>query len=288
MDNFNVIENLDKLPPLLQFIIILAWFTIPPILSIWRIHANSESNRNEIKAQSDAKLALEKELTEQKSRLEALEIQAIKAKADAKQAEAASENTQKLIEVIGASNDRFQRVLDVKSERQLEADKMQHETNKMFLDAVNRQTDAVSNLTEMLEIQTEHYSNFVEKLDTTLKTVETIAQDNRADVTTALGLSVNYRADSENALRTILQTIHSIAADVREIIGKNEAQKSQTLLAINTKLQALENSVNTLIAPRAAVLGDTIPIPDLQHLPEITGAANEAAEKDETHVQDTQ
>lgn len=192
----------------------------------------------------------------------------IKIQSEAAQAAAHSLNTQKLIEVIAASNDRFQKVIDAKSERQLEADKLQHETNKMFLDAVNRQTFVVSNLTEMLEIQSEQLGNLVKTVDgvdtsvkANLQTMEQLARDNRSDITTALGLSVTHRTESENALRVIQQSIHGIAKDVRDIISANEDLNKQTLLAINAKLQSLENNVSTLIAPRTTLPADALPQP---------------------------
>jgi hypothetical protein len=256
MDN-HIVEYIRDLPPLLQFI--LALITILGTSGFFTgIFGYLAARDSAISARR-----ANKELAEQKVRLESLEIKSIKAKAEAEQITADKHNTQKLIEVIAASNDRFQKVIDVKSERQLESDKMQHETNKMFLDAVNRQTSAVVNLSELIEIQSEHYTGFVDKLDNTLKTVETFARDNRADMTTALGLSVTHRAENENTLRSIQQTIHSIATDVRDIITKNENQQTQTLVAINAKLQSLESSVSTLIAPRPTLLNDTMPLPDL-------------------------
>lgn len=188
----------------------------------------------------------------------------IKIKSEAETAASNSLNTQKLIEVIASSNDRWQRVFDVKSERQLETDKMQHETNKMFLDAVNRQTNVVSNLTEMLEIQSEQYGKFADKLATTLTTVETLARDSRADVTTALGMNVNQQTKTDDTLRTILTAVTGIEKSVTGIISQSETERNQNLAAIKAQLQAIETSISKLIEPRPTLLGDTIPIPELQ------------------------
>jgi hypothetical protein len=276
METFNMIENLDKLPPLLQFIIILVWFIVPPAYANWRI-----------RLESDAKVRLEKAVADQKERLETLELQHIKAESEAKQAETNSANTQKLIEVIAASNDRFQKVIDTKSERQLEADKLQHETNKMFLAAVERQTGAVVNLTEMLEISAEQFGNLdktvhgmATKLDTTMQSVETVAQHNRADLTTALGISVSERAAHESTLRIIQQSIHDLRTAVNHTLSQNEQQKSQLITVIDIRFSALERLVIDTIAPRPAI-ADTPPV-----LPESTQPLPDTVWNEDSEITD--
>lgn len=272
MDFLKMLEEFSHLPVWAQVtLLIIGMFLNPTGIIAGAVAAYNMRQKTQIKRQAaEDKLRLERELGGQRLRIESLEIERIKEKAEAEQAAAASLNMQKLIEVVAASNDRFQKVIDVKSERQLEADKMQHQTNKMFLDAVSRQTLAVSNLTEMLEIQSEQFSNVaktVENLDSntnaSLKEMANLARDNRHDVTTALGMSVSQRVEADNVLRVIQQSIHGIAKEVRDIISANEDQKNKTLIAINAKLQSLENNVNTLIVPRPVLLGDTIPLPDV-------------------------
>jgi hypothetical protein len=205
-----------------------------------------QKSRHE-KELAEQKSRHEKELAEQKARIDALELRRIQAQSEAKQAESASENMQKLIDALATGNERWQHVVDVKSERQLEADRLQYETNKMFIAAVKQQTETVANITEMLEIQSEHLGgfgrvmqHFDDKLDTTLKTVEISSRDNRADLTTALGMSVTSRTESENTLRAIKDSIHQVVREVTHIIENDKRQQADNLLSIKTQLQSIE------------------------------------------------
>lgn len=271
MDITTMLEEFSHLPVWAQVtLFIIAMFLNPTGIVAGAVAAYNMRQKVQIKKQAaEDKLRLEKELGELRLRTDTLEIERIKEKAEAEQAAAANLNMQRLIEVVGESNNRFQKVIDVKSERQLESDKLQHQTNKMFLDAVNRQTLVVSNLTEMLEIQSEQFGNVTKTIEgvdnnvrASLKEIEKLARDSRSDVTTALGLSVNHRTEADNTLRVIQQSIQGIAKEVRGIITTNEGLNRQALLAINAKLQSLETNVSTLITPRPALLGDTLPLPD--------------------------
>lgn len=277
----NILDYLRELPAVAKFVLGLigalgasGFFT--GIFAVWKIFASAAANKqaardareaNESKAriekeQADQKVRHEKELAELRVRIEALELERLRAQTEAKQAEAASENMQRLIEVVAAGNERWQRVYDVKSERQLEADRLQHETNKMFIESVERNTKTVANISEMLEIQSEHLGgfgrvmqHFENKLDTTLQTVENNTRDNRSDLTTALGMGVNYRTESDTMLRSILQAVDGVRIDVKSIISQNENQKTQALLSIEAKIASIERGINALINPRPALLG---------------------------------
>lgn len=246
-----IMDYLQNLPPTMQFILLflsVAGSTglIAGIFAVWKIYANADSSKELI----EAKTHHEKQLIELKMRIEPLELERLRAQNEAKHTEAVNTNMQKLIEVIAASNERWQKVIDTKSERQLEADRLQHETNKLFADAMKDNTGAIRNLTEMIEIQSEHYQVFSDKIDgmesglkTTLQTVESLARDNRTDLTTALGLSVTSRTENENTLRTIKETIHGVVRDITRVIEQDKKEQAATLLSIKEQLQSLETKL---------------------------------------------
>jgi hypothetical protein len=132
----------------------------------------------------------------------------------------------------------------------------------MFIESVERNTKTVANISEMLEIQSEHLGgfgrvmqHFENKLDTTLQTVENNTRDNRSDLTTALGMGVNYRTESDNMLRSILHAVDGVRIDVQSIISQNEQQKTQALLSVEAKIASIEQGINALINPRPALPG---------------------------------
>lgn len=244
MDKY--MDYFQNLPASMQFILALITVLgtsgfLTGMFSVWKIYATS---------------------SEQNQRIKMLELDKIRIEAEGRQAEAMNANMKNLIEVISAGNERWQKVLDVKSERQLEADRLQHETNKMFIEAVERNTKTVANISEMLEIQSEHLGgfgrvmqHFENKLDTTLQTVESTTRDNRTDLTTALGMNVNQRNENENTLRSIIQAVDSLRLDVKQTISTGEDQRNQTLSAIDNKLASIERRLTEVIAPRPVLLG---------------------------------
>jgi hypothetical protein len=258
-----IMDYIQNLPPMMQFILLLLSILassgfISGAIAVWKLYANADSSKELI----EAKTKHEKELVELRVRIEPLELERLRAQNEAKHAEAVNLNMHKLIEVIAASNERWQKVIDVKSERQLEVDRLQHETNKMFIESVERNTKTVANISEMLEIQSEHLGGFgrvmqhlESKLDTTLQTVENNTRDNRSDLTTALGMGVNYRTESDNMLRSILHAVDGVRIDVQSIISQNEQQKTQALLSVEAKIASIEQGINALINPRPALLG---------------------------------
>jgi hypothetical protein len=258
-----IMDYIQNLPPMMQFILLLLSILassgfISGAIAVWKLYANADSSKELI----EAKTKHEKELVELRVRIEPLELERLRAQNEAKHAEAVNLNMHKLIEVIAASNERWQKVIDVKSERQLEVDRLQHETNKMFIESVERNTKTVANISEMLEIQSEHLGgfgrvmqHFENKLDTTLQTVENNTRDNRSDLTTALGMGVNYRTESDNMLRSILHAVDGVRIDVQSIISQNEQQKTQALLSVEAKIASIEQGINALINPRPALLG---------------------------------
>lgn len=271
-------EYLQNLPTSMQFILLLITVLgstgfISGMVAVWKLYAKADTDKELI----DAKTKQEKEITELKMRLEPLELERLRAQNEGKQNEAMNTNMKNLIDVIAAQNDRWQTVVDKKSERQLEAEKMQHEDRKLFAEAMRENTSAIRNLTEMIEIQSEHYQVFKEsvdgmksKLDTTLQTVEGLARDNRTDLTTALGISVTSRTENENTLRTIKDTIHGVVKEITGVIEKNNQTQSKTLLSIKTQLQVLEAKL-TLPTP-------TQPLPVTPVTPDtVTHADDDAA-----------
>jgi hypothetical protein len=258
-----IMDYIQNLPPMMQFILLLLSILassgfISGAIAVWKLYANADSSKELI----EAKTKHEKELVELRVRIEPLELERLRAQNEAKHAEAVNLNMHKLIEVIAASNERWQKVIDVKSERQLEVDRLQHETNKMFIESVERNTKTVANISEMLEIQSEHLGgfgrvmqHFENKLDTTLQTVENNTRDNRSDLTTALGMGVNYRTESDNMLRSILHAVDGVRIDVQSIISQNEQQKTQALLSVEAKIASIEQGINALINPRPALPG---------------------------------
>lgn len=256
-------EYLQNLPTSMQFILLLITVLgstgfISGMVAVWKLYAKADTDKELI----DAKTKQEKEITELKMRLEPLELERLRAQNEGKQNEAMNTNMKNLIDVIAAQNDRWQTVVDKKSERQLEAEKMQHEDRKLFAEAMRENTSAIRNLTEMIEIQSEHYQVFKEsvdgmksKLDNTLQTVEGLARDNRTDLTTALGISVTSRTENENTLRTIKDTIHGVVKEITGVIEKNNQTQSKTLLSIKTQLQVLEAKLTLPVTP---VTPDTV------------------------------
>jgi hypothetical protein len=274
-----IMDYIQNLPPMMQFILLLLSILassgfISGAIAVWKLYANADSSKELI----EAKTKHEKELVELRVRIEPLELERLRAQNEAKHAEAVNLNMHKLIEVIAASNERWQKVIDVKSERQLEVDRLQHETNKMFIESVERNTKTVANISEMLEIQSEHLGgfgrvmqHFENKLDTTLQTVENNTRDNRSDLTTALGMGVNYRTESDNMLRSILHAVDGVRIDVQSIISQNEQQKTQALLSVEAKIASIEQGINALINPRPALLG----VPEEKPTPLVTQSQEE-------------
>jgi hypothetical protein len=223
------------------------------IFSVWKILASAKASTQAAKEAREAnasKAQLEKDLVELRMRIEPLELERLRAESEAKQAAAMNQNIQNLIEAIVVGNERWQRVIDVKSERQLEADRLQHESNKLFAEAMKNNADAMGNLTEMIEIQSEHYQAFKAKVDgmegsleTTLKTVTGLAQDNRTDLTTALGLSVTSRNENETTLRTIKESIHGVVREITSIMEEDKRERAADLSSIKKKLQAIETAL---------------------------------------------
>jgi hypothetical protein len=258
-----IMDYIQNLPPMMQFILLLLSILassgfISGAIAVWKLYANADSSKELI----EAKTKHEKELVELRVRIEPLELERLRAQNEAKHAEAVNLNMHKLIEVIAASNERWQKVIDVKSERQLEVDRLQHETNKMFIESVKRNTETVANISEMLEIQSEHLGgfgrvmqHFENKLETTLQTVESTTRDNRSDLTTALGMNVNQRNENENTLRSILQSVESLRTDVKYILNQSETQRNQTLAGVDAKFNLIEKRLTEFIMPRPALLG---------------------------------
>lgn len=277
-----IMDYLQNLPPTMQFVLLLLSILgtsgfISGAVAVWKLYAKSDSDRDLLAAQTEH----EKELIELKMRIEPLELERLRAQNEARQAEAMNENMRNLIQVIANGNERWQKVYDVKSERQLEADKLQHETNKLFADAMKDNAGAIRTLTEMIEIQSEHYQVFKESvvgmesnLKTTLQTVEVLARDNRTDLTTALGLSVTSRTESENTLRTIKETIHGVVKEITSIMELDKRERAADLSSIKTKLQAIE----TALTPQAP----TQPLPDT-----VTTGNTAASDDPQTDNEDT-
>ncbi len=274
-----VVTMFENFPPLAQFILTLIALSGTPtgiiagMFAVWKIRETANAAQEATKA----KIKLEKEAADQKARIEVLEIKQIRAQAEASQAAADRLNTQKLIEVIDKSNERWQRVWDTKSERQLETDKLQQETNRMFLEAVNRQSGVMDNVRETFEIQSRHYSVLIDTVNSikpdlteTHKEMLKLAEENRSDITKALGMNVNQQTTTENTLRTILNAVAGIEKNVSGIISLNEKERNQNLAAIKTQLQSIEASISNLITPSPVPLG----LPD-----DITNAADVAAEE---------
>lgn len=252
-----IMEYIQNLPPLMQFILALlailgtsGFFTGG--FAVWKLYAQANTNRQA--AVSKAKL--ETELTELKLRLEPLELERLRTENEAKQIESMNSNMKNLIDVIAARDDRWQNVFDKKSERQLEAEKLQQETNRMFIDSVKENTKTVTYIGELLEVQSEHLGGFGRimqhfegKMDKTIKIVEDTTRDNRNDLTTALGMNVTNRTENENALRSIMQAIETLRHDVKYILTQNETQRTQTLAGVDAKFKLIEQRLTEFIMP---------------------------------------
>jgi hypothetical protein len=265
-----IMDYLKDLPPQFQFILLFIGVLgssgfFAGFWSVWKMYGGAtvaKQAARDAREANESKARLETQLTEQRVRIEALELERLRAQTEAQQAAATSENMQKLIEVIATGNERWQKVFDTKSERQLKADELQHETNKMFIESVKRNTETVANISEMLEIQSEHLGgfgrvmqHFENKLETTLQTVESTTRDNRSDLTTALGMNVNQRNENENTLRSILQSVESLRTDVKYILNQSETQRNQTLAGVDAKFNLIEKRLTEFIMPRPALLG---------------------------------
>ena len=283
----SVMEYFRNLPPLALFILGLITVLgtsgfVTGIFAVWKIYAQVAVNRQAAKDAKDAsesarlanesKMRMETQLSEQHQRIQTLELDKMRVEAEAKQSEAASENMQKLIEVVGAISDRFQvavtstnaqwqKVIDTKSDRELEADKIREETNRMFVDAVNRQTDTMKTNNETLV----KLLGVEGVIKTAASTMESLARDNQSHLTNAIALSVSDRKAQEENLRTIMQRINELWEEERRQSTQNQQMRKQTITVIDTRFKELKQEIIDLFAvlkTQTAAPDDTIPLFD--------------------------
>jgi len=280
-------EYFRNLPPLALFILGLITVLgtsgfVTGIFAVWKIYAQVAVNRQAAKDAKDAsesarlanesKMRMETQLYEQHQRIQTLELDKMRVEAESKQSEAASENMQKLIEVVGAISDRFQvavtstnvqwqKVIDTKSDRELEADKIREETNRMFVDAVNRQTDTMKTNNETLV----KLLGVEGVIRTAASTMESLARDNQSHLTNAIALGVSDRKAQEENLRTIMQRINELWEEERRQSSQNQQMRKQTITVIDTRFKELRQEIIDLFAVLKTQTGtpnDTIPLSD--------------------------
>lgn len=255
-------EYIQNLPPLAQFILILVALSGTPtglvagIFAVWKMREATYATR---------------ENTRQKERLEAVENNQIKIQADADHLRAINANMERLITGVFRTDERWQMVVDNISARRVEIEEKWMNAIGRFELSVQHNTTAVTNLTAMLELQSEQIGHFDKTMqhvedgvNTSLQQIETLTKENRADLTTALGMNVNQQNKTDETLRTILVAITAIEKNVTGIISLNEKERNQNLSAIKAQLQAIEKNISDLIAPRPLQLGDTMPLPALR------------------------
>lgn len=200
-------------------------------------------------------------LKDKDAALETIENKQIKIQSEADNTKAQLDILREMANGTFKSQEQWQGVVNTMSERK-------HEDNERLANSLDRLSAASTNLTEMIEIHSEQLQHLVttvqdsdKRSQTTLQVMEQLARDNQSSVTTALGLSVTHRAETETTLQTILRTIHDVAREVNSIVTRNEDNRLMTLQGINTKLHSIEANITALITPRPAVLSDTIPLP---------------------------
>jgi hypothetical protein len=260
----------DKMEIMMDILVKLLQALVFALLSYVAWKQRETSRNNEIrraieKAEMEQKLRESDRLAQE--RLEQVENQQIKIQSEADQQKAQLQIVSDMATGSFRAQEQWQRVMDVNSERQLQAEQLQHEDRKLFIESIKKNTETTANLTEMLEIQSEHLGgfgrvmqHFENKLDTTLKTVEMSSRDNRTDIQNALGNNIKYQNQHDETLRSIMTAVQGLRSDVGSIVSSNEKQKNQTLQAIDAKIAAIERNVSNLISLRPEQLG--LPAPN--------------------------
>lgn len=196
-------------------------------------------------------------LKDKDAALETIENKQIKIQSEADNTKAQLDILREMASGTFKSQEQWQSVVNTMSARK-------HGDDERLAGSLDKLATASVNLTEMLEIHSEQLQQLVttvqdsdKRSQTTLQAMEQIARDNQSSVTTALGLSVSHRAESDTMLQSILKTINDVARDINSIVTRNEDNRLMTLQGINTKLHSIEANIAALIAPRPAVLADT-------------------------------
>jgi hypothetical protein len=154
--------------------------------------------------------------------MERLESQQIKIQSEAEQGRAMNANMEKLINGIFAANQQWQQVVNTQSERR-------HEDSERLASALDKVSTSNSDLADVLEIQAGQLGNLVTvvqdvgKLATDkLAAMEGLAQNNRTDITSALGISVTYQNKIDqiyDMTQTATNRVQQLATHLEKRVG---------------------------------------------------------------------
>lgn len=283
----NILDYFQNLPPIAQFI--LGLITILGTSGFFTGIFGYLIARNSAKAAKDAiaaKTRLEKESGEQKARIEALEIRQIREQSAAQQAAADRLNTQKLIEVIASSNDRWQKVIDTKSERQFEGERL----IASALEKLDTKLDKLDNTLNLNSRVVEEFSHGVSlQLGNVAGDIKELRKDseetNKVVRTSfkATNRTVDNTFEAVVAIRdSVIQMINDVKIKVDSLSAPNCDEFKRMLEIMETKILARltppEPVANNLPAPRStsveALLDDT-PIVSPDTTPQIEATTNQ-------------
>ena len=261
MEQFNVIENLDKLPPLLQFIIILVWLVAPPVISQWfsnrKIAVQADANRRQIEAEARARAEVEKANIELKIRLEAVENTQIKAQSDADTAKAASENTARIIEGWHKSEERWQRNYDANSERQ-------HEVHHLYIEAIERQSAIMLSVKDAIDAYAGTHGRLTQAVVETGQSVQTTADEMRKDNEQTNKTLRRIFATTNRNVDETLDAVVAIRDRLLPVIDKMEQKLDNLTIPnceeIKQEFQIMKLEIKAMLTPIPAII---IPTPEL-------------------------
>jgi hypothetical protein len=243
MDNYNVIENLDKLPPLLQFIIILVWLLGVPVLAEWRsnrkIKAQADASQKLIKAQSDAQEKASRTASEAIAKAEMLETQQIKMRLEfdhqKNQLDFLRETSTQAMDSVKVINTQWQNVYNVASERKHQDDERQYNT----LDKLNSTIDTNSRVLEELS------TGLAIQLGNVVREVGEIRKDNEQ---TNKVIRATFKATNRNVDQTfeavvtmrdsMLQLINNVEKKVDSLNNPNCDDFKQMLETMKIEILA--------------------------------------------------
>lgn len=260
MEQYNVIENLDKLPPLFQFIIILVSLVAPPVIVQWfsnrKIAVQAEANSRQIETEAKARAEVEKANMELQIRLEAVENTQIKAQSDADTAKAASENTTRIIEGWHKSEERWQRNFDINSERQ-------REIHRLYIDSIERQSAIMLGVKDVIDTYSGTHYQLSQTVEQTGRSVQAVTDEMRKDNEQTNKYLRRMFATTNRNVDETLDTTVAIRDRILPFIDKVE-QKLDNLTVLNCEeikqeFQIMKLEIKTMLTPIPAII---IPSPE--------------------------
>jgi hypothetical protein len=205
-------------------------------------------------------------LRDKDATLENIENNQIKIQSDADQARIRDENTQKLIEGIFRGEERWQKVMDVNSERRLEEGRLKRESDTLLASSIDRQAAATLELKNVLEIQIGVLGNVKSKVEDSLHTFVASAAathkavDSQKEELTLVNKSIGNLAMRIDDLIAIDETHVLDEGKRHDNLRDDNREHKAELVAIKDALQT-SNGILENILKRMANNTQPIPLP---------------------------